>query len=182
MYKFKNIILKTSALAIAFALMFTGSFTGTADAYHNSDKSMLNSDNLSQESKTRLKTVIYGREYLGTPYEFGAKYGQTRTMDCSSFTKTVFARIGIKLPRVSRDQAREGRYVSKSNLKVGDLVFFSTSSRVNKKGIQKIGHVGIYVGHGMMIHTFGKGGVKYNSIVSGWWDDHYITARRIIGN
>lgn len=125
----------------------------------------------------RAKVVITAREYLGTPYVFGAKYGQTRTFDCSSFTKTVLNEIGITLPRVSRNQSKKGTYVKKSDLKVGDLVFFTT----DRTG-DEIGHVGIYVGNGEMIHTYGDGGVKYTPIDKDYWENRYVTARRFIGN
>jgi cell wall-associated NlpC family hydrolase len=130
---------------------------------------------LDQNDQKRVKLVLTARKYLGTPYDFGAKYGQTRTFDCSSFMKWIFTKYDIELPRVSRDQAKEGKYVSKSNLDTGDLVFFTTK---DSKG--KIGHVGMYVGNGMMIHTYGEGGVKYSTIDSGWWEEHYVTARRVI--
>ncbi|RTE05645.1 NlpC/P60 family protein [Paenibacillus whitsoniae] len=130
---------------------------------------------LSKDDRLKAQLILTAQKYLGVPYEFGAAYGQTKTMDCSSFVKTVFAAYGYTLPRVSRDQAKEGKYVSKSNLEVGDLVFFTT-----KESGSKIGHVGIYVGDGMMIHTYGEGGVKFTSINKEWWADHYVTARRIL--
>ncbi|WP_248929503.1 C40 family peptidase [Paenibacillus hamazuiensis] len=130
---------------------------------------------LSANDQKRVQLVLDARKYLGTPYVFGAKYGQTKTFDCSSFMKTIFAENGITLPRVSRNQAKEGKFVSKSNLDVGDLVFFTT-----KDSGGKIGHVGMYAGNGMMIHTYGEGGVKYSTIETGWWKDHYVTARRVI--
>jgi len=49
-------------------------------------------------------------------------------------------------PSISRDQAKEGTFVSKSNLQTGDLVFFTTVDSG-----KNIGHVGIYVGNGNMI-------------------------------
>jgi peptidoglycan DL-endopeptidase LytE len=130
---------------------------------------------LSKEDQLKVKLILDARKYLGTPYVFGAKFGQTATFDCSSFVKTVFAQNGITLPRVSRNQALEGTYVSRANLQVGDLVFFTT-----KDSNGKIGHVGIYVGDGSMIHTYGDGGVKYSTIEKGWWNDHYVTARRLL--
>ncbi|MDR6555047.1 C40 family peptidase [Paenibacillus qinlingensis] len=130
---------------------------------------------LSAKDRLKAELILTAQKYLGVPYEFGAKYGQTKTMDCSSFTKTVFAAYGITLPRVSRDQAKEGVFVSKSNLQTGDLVFFTTVDSG-----KNIGHVGIYVGNGMMIHTYGEGGVKFTSINKEWWADHYVTARRVI--
>lgn len=132
---------------------------------------------LSADDRLRVELVLDARKYLGTPYVFGAKYGQTKTFDCSSFVKTIFAQNGMTLSRVSYNQAKEGKYVKKSDLKVGDLVFFTTPSSG-----KRIGHVGMYVGNGQMIHTFGEGGVKYESISKDWWADHYVTARTIIGN
>jgi cell wall-associated NlpC family hydrolase len=129
---------------------------------------------LSEEDQLKAELVISAEQYLGTPYLFGAKMGQTRTFDCSSLMKTIFAEHGITLPRKSINQAKVGTYVSKKNLEVGDLVFFTTKDSGNK-----IGHVGMYVGQGMMIHTYGDGGVKYVSIYKDWWKDHYVTARRI---
>jgi cell wall-associated NlpC family hydrolase len=130
---------------------------------------------LSANDQVRAKLVLEAQKYLGTPYVFGAKYGQTQTFDCSSFMKWIFAKYDISLPRVSRDQALEGKFISKSNLDTGDLVFFTT-----KDSNGKIGHVGMYIGDGMMVHTYGEGGVKYSTIDSGWWKDHYVTARRVI--
>ncbi|OPH52139.1 hypothetical protein BC351_32915 [Paenibacillus ferrarius] len=130
---------------------------------------------LSAKDRLKAELILSSQKYLGTPYLFGAKYGQTKTMDCSSFTKTVFAEYGITLPRVSRDQAKEGTFVSKSNLQAGDLVFFTTVDSG-----KNIGHVGIYVGNGNMIHTYGEGGVKFTSINKEWWANHYVTARRVL--
>lgn len=129
----------------------------------------------SATGRLRDNIISDARKYLGTPYVFGAKYGQTKAFDCSSFVKTVFAQNGIELPRVSRNQALEGEYISRSNLQAGDLVFFT-----DKVSDDRIGHVGIYAGGGMMIHTYGDGGVKYSTIESGWWDSRYVTSRRFI--
>lgn len=127
-------------------------------------------------SATRADSVIsIGNRYLGTPYKFGSKSGVTSTFDCSSFTQLIFSKIGISLPRSSSSQSKVGVYVSRSNLKKGDLVFFSTRS---SKG--KIAHVGVYAGNGRILHTYGEGGVKYSSLNSTWWSSHYITARRVI--
>ncbi len=128
-------------------------------------------------TSTKADSIIsYGKRFLGTPYLFGAKpYAVSHKFDCSSFTKYVFAHYGISLPRVSRDQAKRGHYVSKSNLRKGDLVFFYVG---NNKG--RIGHVGIYAGNGQMLHTYGEGGVKFTSIYRDYWKDRYITARRVI--
>ncbi len=123
---------------------------------------------------TSSNIINYGERFLGTPYLFGAEYPTSGKFDCSSFTQYVFDQYGIDLPRTSIKQSKVGSYVSKSNLRSGDLVFFSTSYS------SSVSHVGIYVGNGRILHTFGTGGVKYSTIESGFWEDHYMTARRVL--
>ncbi len=125
-------------------------------------------------SSTATKLISYADNYLGTPYKFGASTSTTRYFDCSSFTKYVFKKLGYTLPRTAAAQAKVGRYVAKSNLKKGDLVFFKVPSRGNF-----IGHVGIYVGNGKMLNTYGAGGVKFSSLNSSYWKKNYATARRL---
>lgn len=121
------------------------------------------------------KIISLGKKYMGVKYRFGAPSGVTYAFDCSSFTQYIFGKYGIKLPRISSTQATKGYKVAKANLKKGDLVFFTTARTGNK-----IGHVGVYVGNGKMLHTYGKPGVMYSSINSSYWKSHYVTARRVI--
>ncbi|GAA0178313.1 C40 family peptidase [Clostridium sediminicola] len=111
--------------------------------------------------------IAYASNFLGTPYKWGGN--GPNSFDCSGFTKYVFAHFGIKIPRVSRDQARAGKYVPKSQLKPGDLVFF-------KKPGKPVHHVGIYVGNNSMIHAPQTGDVVKISSLSRRSD--YYTARR----
>lgn len=129
-------------------------------------------------SATRADKIIStGLKYKGTPYVFGAKSGRTSAFDCSSFTQYLFKKQGISLPRSSRQQAKVGTYVAKSNLKKGDLVFFWTSHT----GKGKVGHVAIYMGNGKILHTYKKGiGVTTSSLNSSYWKSHYMTARRVL--
>jgi len=89
--------------------------------------------------------ISVAKEKLGITYQWGGngpyKY------DCSGFTKEVFRRNGIKIPRVSRDQAKVGKKISKRNLKKGDLIFF------HSKKSKVVDHVGIYLGKGKFIHA-----------------------------
>ncbi|SEM87081.1 C40 family peptidase [Paenibacillus sp. OV219] len=120
-------------------------------------------------SSTAAGITSTGKKYLGTPYKFGASTSTTRVFDCSSFTKYVYKKYGINLPRSSKSQSKVGSYVSRSNLKPGDLVFF----------YKPVHHVAIYLGNGKILHTYGKPGVVVSSIKSGWWSQHYTTARRV---
>lgn len=131
----------------------------------------------SAEMQKASSIISLGNRYLKTPYQYGAPTNTTKVFDCSSFTKYVFGKNGIYLPRTSKQQATVGTYVPKSQLRKGDLVFFST--RASGKG--NIGHVGIYAGDGKILHTYKPGvGVTHSNINSDWWSSHYITARRVI--
>jgi len=111
--------------------------------------------------------------FKGTPYLYG---GSTpRGTDCSGFTMTVFKQFGVNLPHGATSQSKMGKPVSRSELKIGDLVFFKTG------GGNQINHVGIYLWDGKMAHASSKRGV----IVVTWigdpyWEKRFVTARRII--
>jgi cell wall-associated NlpC family hydrolase len=126
-----------------------------------------------QNAALYASLVKSAESYLGTSYLLGAKYGQTQTFDCSSFTKTVFAEQGIYLKRSSAQQAAQGVSVAFNDLQVGDLLFYWLDSTS-----KEVGHVAVYVGNGEMIHSLpGRGVIKTSA---GWWKSHYLGAKRVI--
>mgnify|MGYP001299845066 CR=1 FL=1 len=130
-------------------------------------------------ASTKASAIIAtAKSYLGDfKYKFGAEPWNTnyRYSDCSAFVQLVFNKHhGYNLPRVSRDQAKVGTYVSKANLQPGDLVFFDT----NNDG--KINHVGIYLGNGEFIHSAPSNNVGINNLNTSFWKNHYETARRVL--
>ncbi|MBD0384420.1 stalk domain-containing protein [Paenibacillus sedimenti] len=115
----------------------------------------------------------YGSKFLGTPYEFGAASGQTNTFDCSSFVRHVFNEVlSIDLPRVSYDQAQNGKEVGIDDIRKGDLLFFSA------RGLD-IGHVGIYAGDGRILHTYSKELGVHIADFDEKWKKRFVTARRL---
>ncbi len=131
-------------------------------------------------AKVNTKALVqYAKRYLGVPYQFGADpFPQSKRFDSSSYTRHVFARFGISLPRTARAQAELGVPVEKGNLQIGDLVYFYVPGPFETNRI--VGHVGMYIGNGQFIHTFGKAGVTINALDEKYWKDTYMFAKRFI--
>ena len=121
------------------------------------------------DSVTGSAVVEYAKNYLGLRYVSGGN-SLTKGTDCSGFTKLIYKEFGITLSRSVKAQANNGKYVKKSDLQKGDLIFYGkTSSAVT--------HVAIYIGNGKVIHqSTPKSGVKINTMNM----MVYITARRVI--
>ena len=125
----------------------------------------------SYDSGTGSAVVNYALKFVGLPYVYGGKSLTTGT-DCSGFTMLVYRHFGYSIARGARGQMRNGVAVNKSDLKPGDLVFYS-------EGGAKPTHVAIYIGNGRIVHesTPGRGCVTASLNIM-----HYVGARRIIKN
>ena len=108
----------------------------------------------------------------GTPYVWGGT--TTNGFDCSGFVQYVYSKNGHSITRTTYTQwDNDGTFVSRNNLKAGDLVYFGSGNSPS--------HVGLYVGDGMMIHSPRTGDViKYTTIESGYYENCYLGAKRII--
>lgn len=98
----------------------------------------------SYDSSLGAKVVAYGKQFLGNRYVYGGN-SLTNGVDCSGFTQQVFKHFGININRSSYTQYNNGIRVRKSDLKVGDLVFYGYNGRIS--------HVGIYMGNKKIIHA-----------------------------
>ncbi len=127
------------------------------------------------------KIIVEGVKYLGTPYQYAAAIGQTSAFDCSSFVHYIYGSQGITLARTSREQSLMGKAISRNDLRKGDLVFFYNESRENNTGIDRIGHVAMYIGNDRLIHaTTSRGVMITNFEGNSYWSTHYVTSRRIL--
>ncbi len=81
----------------------------------------------------------YACQFIGNPYVAGGT-SLTNGADCSGFTMSVYAHFGYSIPRTSYSQMSSGRSVSYSEAQPGDLMCYA-------------GHVGIYIGNGMIVHA-----------------------------
>lgn len=110
-------------------------------------------------------------QYLGIPYVFGGNT-PAEGFDCSGFTKYVFSHNGINLPRLADEQYEVGQRVRRSELMPGDLVFFTTYE-------PGVSHTGIYVGNNNFISATSSGGIRVDSLDSGYWSPRYVGATRV---
>ncbi len=122
------------------------------------------------ENKSLLQTIT---DWIGTPYSYGAN--SRRGTDCSGFVTQVFHKVyGITLKRSSRSMFNTVQRVAKSDMKAGDLVFFS-------HGRGNIYHVGIYLKDGKFAHSATNGGVMISSLNQAYYHRNFYAAGRVAG-
>lgn len=111
---------------------------------------------------------------IGTPYEWGGT--DANGFDCSGLIQFAYAKLGIRLPRVSRAQMRSGTPVEPrpALLQPGDVLGFS----VDRSG--RTSHVGLYIGGDEFIHS-SSSGVRISTLRDSYWQRRLIGARRIVG-
>lgn len=109
--------------------------------------------------------------WLGVPYKYG---GTDRNgIDCSAFVGTVFRLVyGVELHRTANDMLRDVSLISRSELREGDILFFT-----NSKG--KVSHVGIYLKEGLFAHASTSNGVSVSRLDDTYWTKHFYKGGRI---
>ena len=118
------------------------------------------------------EVVNYAKTLLGKSYVYGGV--GPNSFDCSGFTQYVYNKFGVNLSHSASLQANIGTTVSKANLQLGDMVFFS-------QGGSSIGHVGIFVGNNSFIHAANpQKGVVITSLSDGYYTTNYKTAKRVL--
>ena len=111
-------------------------------------------------------------KYLGYPYVWGGSSPST-SFDCSGFVSWVINHSGWDVGRLgAQGLCNICTPVSSSNVKPGDLVFFTGT--YDTPGVS---HVGIYVGNNMMIHCGDP--ISYANLNSSYWQSHFYRYGRL---
>lgn len=175
----------TESLAQTAKTSKTTGVAKTAKAAATSAKGAATSAKAAAESAKEAVDNVDGEaivrtamQYIGVPYRSGSS--STKGFDCSGFTSFVYKKNNIDLLRSSRSQYTQGKNIkSKSDLQVGDLVFF-TGTRGGG-----IGHVGIVTEVSpedksfKFVHARSKG-VGVDDSKEAYYNARYVGARRII--
>ena len=123
-------------------------------------------------SGTASEIANFAMSFIGYSYVWGGKSPSTG-FDCSGLMYYVLTQYGYKMNRVANDQMSQGTYVSRSDLQVGDLVFFGYGNYAN--------HVGMYIGGGNFVHASTPStGVRINSLDESYYKTRFLCGRRII--
>jgi cell wall-associated NlpC family hydrolase len=123
------------------------------------------------EKKVRSKLDEAFKDWKGVPYLLGGNGYDG--VDCSAFLQIVFADyFDVKLPRVTVDQMKVGKSVKKNNIRIGDLVFFKTG--------RKTMHAGVMINDQQFMHASTSSGVMISALQERYWNDTYLTTRRVL--
>lgn len=120
------------------------------------------------------KVVRTAYSQMGKQYRSGGASPQ-KGFDCSGLIWWAYRQHGVKVPRITTDQARAGQPVPKARPRPGDIVVFRTGS--SPRGL----HTGIYAGGGSFIHSPRKGErVRMESLNIPYWKSKLIAVRRVV--
>ena len=134
--------------------------------------------------------ISEGYKLLGTPYVYGAirlhdgngvflKGFTTSKFDCSSLVQYIFYQgAGELLQVTTRTQVKQGEFVPKNELQRGDCIFFTNAEREHKTGVEKIGHVALYLGNDYILHT-ASDYARIEKMTAKRWA-YYVEARRFL--
>ena len=108
--------------------------------------------------------------WKGTRYSLGGD--SSRGIDCSALTRRVYREVfSFELPRVTKDQIKVGRHVSRNNLKPGDILYFRPDGKYN--------HTAVYLGNSLFINASSSKGVILSSLEHSYWSKYFVHGVRV---
>jgi peptidoglycan DL-endopeptidase CwlO len=115
------------------------------------------------------RAVSFAVESVGIPYRWGGE-SPASGFDCSGLVRWAYGRVGIDLPHNSYALYGEGRRVREASMEPGDILFF-----------EGLGHVGMYLGRGRMVHAPQSGrSVEVVRLASTNYGARLVGARRVV--
>ena len=144
-----------------------------------------------KQGSDKVESVIaVGEELLGYPYVWGSQRyhwgnGVLNTnfvqgqYDCSALMQYIFYKgAGVLMDLNTRTQVLQGKTVQLSDLQRGDVMFFTNDSRKGYSGVERVGHVALYLGDNYILHTASDHAVIEE--ISAKRHSYFIVAKRLI--
>lgn len=126
-----------------------------------------------EKSLKGASVIETARNQVGNRYRPGGASPQ-KGFDCSGLVWWSYKQHGINVPRITTDQAKTGKAVSKKAARPGDIVIFRTSD--SPRGL----HSGLYCGNDSFVHSPGKGKkVCLEKLSASYWKNKLVTVRRV---
>ncbi len=172
-------LMNQSAIGLLGQVIQAGIAVGTSSSTTTTTASSGGADRAAPPAAATA-AIGTAERFLGVPYKWGGNT-PSEGFDCSGFTKYVYAKNGVALPRVSREQANAGQGVAlrESSMRAGDLMLFAEPG-------EAISHVAIYAGDGWFIHASSAGrGVVYTQLDeqrNPWYSQNLVVVRRVTSN
>ena len=178
---------------IAYLVLATAAILGYVIYNRGFSRKGLTAEMLPDEwsEDKKIENVIQeGYKHIGVPYVYGAVRlhdgngkllsGFTaQKFDCSSLVQYVFYKGADTLLQVTtRTQFQQGKYVSPNDLQRGDCIYFTNEDRQYKTGVERVGHVAIYLGNNYILHT-ASDYARIEKMSAYRWN-FYIEARRFV--
>jgi cell wall-associated NlpC family hydrolase len=155
-------------LALAAVIALAAAVPGIAPANEGKRPRAVVTSGAPDRETAGKRASQFALEAVGIPYRWGGE-SLASGFDCSGLVRWAYGRVGIDLPHSSYALYAEGRRVSDARLEPGDLLFF-----------EGLGHVGLYVGRGRMVHAPKTGrDVEVVRLEGSSYGSRLIGARRV---
>jgi cell wall-associated NlpC family hydrolase len=162
---------RVSLFALAIAVLAACAFPATAASGESPAVPVVTSENtpaLTPPTKAE-RAVSFAVEAVGIPYRWGGE-SPASGFDCSGLVRWAYGRVGVDLPHSSYALYGVGRRVNDARLEAGDVLFF-----------EGLGHVGLYLGRGRMVHAPQSGrNVEIVRLASTNYGGRLVGARRVV--
>lgn len=174
-------LLLAVVIAIGFAASSLASFLGAPAAAMGAPAAALAGRGSTQPAQPSLGStgsavVQVARSQIGRPYVWGGASAGA-SFDCSGLVQWAFGQVGVALPRTAQQQFDASVRIATDQLAPGDLVFFA---QTYPSPTDRVTHVGIYVGDGLMVNAPTVGDVvREMPVFTGFFGAHYAGAGRL---
>ena len=147
----------------------------TSSSSSSSSSSASSSSSSSGDGSLGERMASYAQQFVGYSYVYGGA-SPSQGFDCSGLVYYVARQFGYSIGRTANDQLSAGSYVSRGDLRPGDIVLFERTYSSSERAT----HAGIYIGNGKFVHAANtRSGVVITSLDMDYYSSRFICGRRL---